>query len=71
MVAHSKANYYIQLAAYTPSKRFMQKRQEAAALKSEKSLQQAAKKKKDLLALKRPQSAYILWSATKYQPRQG
>jgi hypothetical protein len=76
MAARAKAAYQSQLAAYSPSQEFLEKRQAAkaaaaaktaaataAALK--KSLQQADKKmkKKDPLAPKRPQSAYFLWSA--------
>ncbi len=72
MAARAKASYQSQLAAYTPSQEFLEKRQAAkaaAAAKTavalKKSLQQADKKmkKKDPLAPKRPQSAYFLWSA--------
>ncbi len=74
MAARAKAAYQSQMAAYTPSKEFLEKRQAAAAKAAaaktavaaaalKKSLQQADKKKKDPLAPKRPQSAYFLWSA--------
>jgi hypothetical protein len=76
MAAQAKAAYQSQLAAYTPSQEFLEKRQAAAAAKTaaakaataaalKKSIQQADKmmKKKDPLAPKRPQSAYFLWSA--------
>jgi hypothetical protein len=71
MAARAKAAYQSQLAAYTPSQEFLEKRQAAkaaAAAKTavalKKSLEQADKKmKKDPLTPKRPQSAYFLWSA--------
>jgi len=58
--AEAKASYAAQLASYTPSKEFLQKKEAAVALK--KSLEQAEKKQKDPLAPKGPRSAYYLWS---------
>jgi hypothetical protein len=73
MAARAKAAYQSQLADYTPSQEFLEKRQAAAAKvaaaktavarKKRPQLADKKMKKKDPLAPKRPQSAYFLWSA--------